>query len=76
MKKFVWLLVIALFIAHQDVWFWEDSRLVFGVLPIGLFYHVVLSIAASLVWFLAVLFAWPADLDVDQSETHEAREAK
>ena len=35
------LIVRALYALHQDVWFWREARpLVFGVLPIGLFYHV------------------------------------
>ena len=35
------LLVAALYALHQDIWFWREARpLVFGFLPIGLFYHV------------------------------------
>jgi hypothetical protein len=31
---------IVLGLAHQDLWFWRDSTLVFGFLPVGLAYHV------------------------------------
>lgn len=63
MKYLIWLLVVILIVLHQDVWFWEDSTLVFGILPIGLFYHACLSLAAGVVWWMAVTWAWPEDLE-------------
>jgi hypothetical protein len=62
MKYVIWLLVIALVIAHQDNWNWDDNRLVLGFLPVGLAYHVGISLAAGLVWMLACFFAWPKEL--------------
>ena len=62
------LAVLLLYALHQDFWFWRDGTLVFGVLPIGLFYHAVYCLAcAALMWAL-VRFAWPASLDseIDQ----------
>ena len=38
---------VALLILHHDWWFWTDGRLVFGFLPIGLAYHMLISIAAG-----------------------------
>lgn len=61
MKYFVWFLILALMILHQDLWNWTDDRLVFGFMPVGLAYHVGLSLAAAIVWLLAVMFAWPLD---------------
>jgi hypothetical protein len=55
-------MVIALLILHQDNWFWESDRLVFGFMPIALFYHACISLAAGAVWFLATRVAWPRDL--------------
>ncbi len=63
MKYLVWLMVIVLIIAHQDNWNWDDQTLVFGFIPIGLAYHAGISIAASIVWFLAASFAWPKALE-------------
>ena len=60
MRYFVWFLVLLLIVLHQDNWFWEDSTLVFGVIPVGLFYHACISLAASCTWFLATCFAWPS----------------
>ncbi len=59
MKQFVWCLVILLAIVHQDVWFWNDSTLVFGFMPIGLLFHAGISLAAGITWFLATKFCWP-----------------
>ena len=63
MRYTVWLLVLLLLILHQDNWFWSNPQLVFGFMPIGLFYHACISIAAGITWFLAIQFAWPAGLD-------------
>jgi hypothetical protein len=56
-------LVVLLLILHQDNWFWTDDTLVFGFMPIGLFWHVCISIGASLTWALASKIAWPIDED-------------
>lgn len=56
-------LVILLAILHQDFWFWDDTTLVFGFLPVGLAYHAAYSLAAAMVWFLFVRFRWPEELE-------------
>ena len=61
--------VAALYILHQDVWFWRSSYLVFGFIPIGLFYQGLFSIAAALLMWLLVTFAWPSHLERDVEET-------
>lgn len=48
---------------HHDFWYWNDSRLVFGFLPVGMAYHVFYSMAAALLWLSALLFAWPEELE-------------
>ena len=63
------LTLLALFLLHQDVWFWRQARpLVFGALPIGLFYHVAFTLAISLVMVGLVRLLWPADLEGSQDE--------
>ncbi len=55
MKRTVfWIALLALMILHHDWWFWEDGRLLFGFLPIGLGYHALISLAAAGLW------AWAA----------------
>lgn len=65
-------LIVLLVIAHQDNWFWYDDTLIFGFMPIGLFYHVCLSIAATLTWLLATKIAWPVEtIEQTQAVVHE-----
>jgi hypothetical protein len=59
MRTALWLVLIALVLLHHDFWFWDDPTLVAGWLPIGLLYHIVLSLVASAFWFCAVKCAWP-----------------
>lgn len=66
--------VVVLYALHQDFWFWRTAHpLVFGFVPIGLFYQACFSVAASLLMWLLVKFAWPAHLEheVEQSESPE-----
>ena len=55
--------ILILLVLHQDNWFWTDGTLVFGFMPIGLFYHACISLAASCVWFYAVKNCWPEHLE-------------
>ena len=74
----VFIAVIALYLLHQDFWFWRTAHpLVFGFVPIGLFYQACFSVAASLVMWLLVKFAWPHHLEqqIEQSETEDAGNA-
>jgi len=63
MRHAVWFLIFLLIVLHQDNWFWDDATLVFGFMPIGLFYHVCISLAAGAVWYLATLHCWPKELE-------------
>ena len=62
-----WLLglaVFGLYVLHQDIWFWETARpLVFGFLPLGLFYHAMYSIVVAMLMVVLVGYAWPATLE-------------
>lgn len=61
-SRVVWILFAALLVLHQDFWNW-DNRTLLGFLPIGLAYHMGFSIAAALLWLLAVRCAWPQQLE-------------
>lgn len=57
-------IIIAIYLLHQDFWFWRTARpLIFGFLPIGLFYHAVFCLFCSAVMMLLVKFAWPVHFD-------------
>jgi hypothetical protein len=63
MNKLIWVLVLLLVLLHQDNWNWDNRELIAGLLPVGLAYHVVLSLACAVVWWLATRYAWPEGLD-------------
>jgi hypothetical protein len=74
MKKILlFVAVLVLYILHQDIWFWRTAHpFVFGFMPIGLFYQACFSIAAALLMWLLVTFAWPAHLEEEvESEQRE-----
>jgi len=59
-KALLLMAVIGMYLLHQDVWFWRTAQpIVFGVFPIGLFYHAVYAAAVSLLMLALVKYAWP-----------------
>jgi hypothetical protein len=65
MRMVLPVIVIIVYLLHQDVWFWRTAHpLVFGFIPIGLFYHGCYSLLASVLMLLLVKHAWPAHLEV------------
>lgn len=72
MNKVVVLLVVALAILHQDFWWWDDPTPVFGFMPVGLAWHMGISLAAGLVWLLAVKYCWPEVLESAEDAPGEA----
>jgi hypothetical protein len=67
--------VVVLYVLHQDIWFWRSSHLVFGFIPIGLFYQGCFSIAAALLMWLLVTFAWPGHLEQEVEGTNPGEDA-
>lgn len=65
MKYCLIALVVVLILFHQYAGYWADDRLVFGFLPIGLAYHVGISLAAGGIWFLATVLVWPPEVVVE-----------
>ena len=58
------ILVGVLYILHQDFWFWRTAQpLVFGFLPVGLFYHAVFTVACAGLMAILVARAWPGHLE-------------
>jgi hypothetical protein len=56
-------LILLLIILHQDNWNWDNTNLVFGFVPVTLFYHMCISTGAAAVWYLATRIAWPEELE-------------
>ena len=54
--------LVLLYALHQDLWLWDDPRIVLG-LPVGLTYHVLYCLVAALLLALVVRFAWPTAVE-------------
>ena len=68
------LAVLVVYALHQDFWFWRSARpLVFGFVPIGLFYHAAYSVLAALLMWLLVTYAWPDRLEKDAERSVQER---
>lgn len=62
-------ITVFVYALHQDFWFWRSARpLVFGFLPIGLFYHAAYTAAMSLFMWYVVRRAWPTHLEESGGE--------
>ena len=60
------ILIALLYVLHQDVWFWRVARpLVFGFLPVGLFYHAAFTSACAVLMWVLVKRSWPSHLEAD-----------
>jgi hypothetical protein len=65
---------VALYVLHQDFWFWRMAHpMAFGFLPIGLFYHACYTVAVSALMALLVKYAWPSHLETDLESKKDSR---
>jgi hypothetical protein len=72
MKKFlIFVMIVGVYVLHQDYWNWKNADVVFGFLPVGLAYHAGYSILAAIMMAVLVKVAWPEHLE--QVEPHESR---
>ena len=69
MKLLTVSLVVLLAVLHQDFWWWDDPTPVLGFLPIGLAWHIFISAAAGIAWWLMTKYCWPEHLqDFDATD--------
>jgi hypothetical protein len=67
--------VVVVYVLHQDFWFWRTARpLIFGFVPVGLFYHACFAVLASLLLWLLVKHAWPSHLEQEAEGPTHARD--
>lgn len=69
MKLLLAIWVVLVLLLHQDIWFWKDRTLVFGLIPIGLAYHALYAVLASITMALLVRFLWPGHLEDEEVYT-------
>ena len=62
-RKAAWGFVAVVALLHYDFWFWGDTSLVFGFVPVGLAYQAAISVLAAIGWALVVRFAWPTHIE-------------
>ena len=74
MRYVAYLLLALLYVAHTDVWFWDDPMLVLG-LPIGFTYHIAWMVAVAGALWLAVRYAWPAELEAAAERASRSSDA-
>ena len=65
--RLLYLALVALYLLHNDLWLWNDARLVFGH-PVGLAYHIGFALVTSIVLTLLVIHAWPEHLDLETGD--------
>lgn len=64
MKRVVVLFAGLLVVLHQDFWWWHRVEpLLLGYIPIGLAWHVGISLMAAVLAAMIVRYCWPADLE-------------
>ena len=63
----LYLMLMLLYILHNDLWYWHDERILFS-LPIGLLYHVLFCAAAALMMWLLAACAWPRTVDARETD--------
>lgn len=70
----VWLAlaVAAVLVLRHDYWQWTTPRpLLFGLLPVGLWWQALVSVLACLVMGLLVRWAWPVQLEEETLDEAE-----
>jgi hypothetical protein len=71
MKWLLAVMVVVVYLLHQDTWYWQDRTLVFGFLPIGLAYHAGYSVLCAVMMGLLVRFAWPGHIEAAVADLPE-----
>lgn len=57
-------LLVVVLVLRNDLWNWFTPRpLLFGFLPVGLWWQGLVSLLASILMWLMVRLAWPAHLE-------------
>ena len=59
-RGFLYGLLALAYLLHNDLWLWNDGRIVLG-LPVGLLYHVVFCVAVAALMGLLAWRAWPSE---------------
>ena len=68
------LVALLVLVLRHDYWNWDTPHpLLFGFLPVGLWWQGLVSILAALMMWLMVRFAWPAELEDEALSAEQSR---
>ncbi len=70
--RWLWLAALVMVVLHHDFWWYGDTSVVLGFLPVGLAYHVAYSVVAAGLWIAAIRYAWPHELEAWADHTDDA----
>jgi len=70
-KLLLTLLVLVVYLLHQDFWNWKKADLILGFMPVGLAYQAAYSILAAITMAVLVKFAWPKHLENVQPQNED-----
>lgn len=70
MKFLAVAMVMFLAMIHQDFWNWHRIEpLIFGFIPVGLAWHVMISLLAAVLSAFIVRYCWPPFVDALDTKT-------
>ncbi|MCG8603405.1 hypothetical protein MJD09_00175 [bacterium] len=69
-KRLLYIALMVMALLHTDTWFWRDPTLILS-LPVGIFYHIIFCVAASLMMMALVKLAWPDHLEIQENNPPE-----
>ena len=61
--KLAWGLVLLVTLLRFDLWNWDSTDVVFGLMPVGLAWQAGISLAAAAAWALMMRIGWPAEVE-------------
>ena len=71
---FLILAAVIVLVMRHDYWNWDTPYpLLFGFLPVGLWWQGLVSILAAILMALMVRFAWPQELEDDALAAEQKR---
>lgn len=71
MKSVLYVVLVILFLLHNDLWLWKNATLISGI-PVTLLYHVGYCVAASILMIWLVRRAWPDRLEVEPQDDQQS----
>jgi hypothetical protein len=70
----LFLVALIVIVLRHDYWFWDTPYpLLFGFLPVGLWWQAMVSLLAAGMMWMMVHFAWPQELEDEALDLEQQR---